>query len=350
VRIETVARPPAPGAGEAIIAIRAVGICGSDLHTYLDGRIGSTSVRQPLIPGHEFAGVVEAVGDGGVDGLFNPLRPGTAVAVDPLQPCGACELCRTGYPNLCLDHKFCGLSPTDGAMCQWMLVPARTCFPIGDETAPAIVPDVAPDFAQAALLETLGVALHAVDLAHIKLGDTVAILGAGPIGLCILQAARLAGASRVFVIDQLDWRLELARQFGAEIISYRGQDPVEPLLRLTAGRGVDVGIEAAWADRSIQQAADMTRNGGRLVLVGIPADDQIILRHSTARRKGLTIRMARRMKHAYPRAIGLARSGKIDLGRLITHRFPLERAAEAFALNARYEPGVVKLVIDVDQD
>jgi L-iditol 2-dehydrogenase len=345
VRIESLPRPGAPGPGEALLRVRAVGICGSDLHTYLDGRISSTQLPQPLIPGHEFAGVIQAVGDGATGGAGAMLAVGAAVAVDPLQACGKCELCLTGNPNLCLDHKFCGLSPTDGAMCQWMIVPANTCFPIeGLGLEPSRL------FAEGALLETLGVALHAVDLAHIKLGDFVAIVGAGPIGLCILQAAKRAGARKVFVTDQLSWRLDLARELGAETISCRNQDPAEIVMRLTDGRGVDVAIEAAWADRSIQQAADMTRNGGRLVLVGIPGDDQLILRHSVARRKGLTIRMSRRMKHAYPRAIALRREGAIDLHRLVTHRFPLERAAEAFALNARYEPGVVKVMIDVETD
>jgi L-iditol 2-dehydrogenase len=203
------------------------------------------------------------------------------------------------------------------------------------------------DFAVGALLETLGVAVHAVDLAKIRVGDTVAILGAGPIGNAILQVARLTGASRIFISDKFDWRLEHAKSLGATTINCDQEDTVEIINRATNGRGVDVAIEAAWADRSVQQCVDIARNGGRLVLVGIPGDDVLTLKHSVARRKGLTLRMARRMKHVYPRVIDLHQRGAVDLKSQITHRFPLERAAEAFAMNLRYEPGVMKVVIDL---
>lgn len=180
-----------------------------------------------------------------------------------------------------------------------------------------------------------------------RVGDSLAILGAGPIGLCILQVAVLAGAAPIFVTDKFPWRLDLARRFGAQVFNCDTQDPVEQIMQATANRGVDVAIEAAWADHSVQQAVDVTRPGGRVVLVGISADDKLLIRHSVARRKGLTIRLARRMKHVYPRAIALHQRGLVDLGCLISHRFPLEQTAQAFAMNARYDPGVVKIVIDL---
>ena len=337
LRIDDVPHPGQPGAGEVLLRITAVGICGSDLHTYQDGRIGDTTVQEPLILGHEFAGIVEAVGPGALDGHFQPLRPGTRVAVDPAQPCGRCEMCEQGHPNLCWRLHFCGLYPDNGSLCQWMHVPAHTCFP---------VPDTLDD-ATAAQVEPLGVAIHATDLAHIRVANSVAILGAGPIGLCILQAVKLSGADPIFVSDKLPWRLELAKRFGAIPIHCDEEDPVQSVLEATDGRGVDVAIEAAWSDHSVQQAAEMARLGGRLVLVGIPGDDGLSLKHSTARRKGLTIRMARRMKHTYPRAIHLVEQQAVDLPSMISHRFPLERAPEAFALNTDYQDHVVKVIIDV---
>ncbi|MDQ5851949.1 MAG: zinc-binding dehydrogenase, partial [Chloroflexota bacterium] len=192
-----------------------------------------------------------------------------------------------------------------------------------------------------------GVAIHATDLAHIRVANSVAILGAGPIGLCILQAVKLSGADPIFVSDKLPWRLELAKRFGAIPIHCDEEDPVRSVLEATNGRGVDVAIEAAWSDHSVQQAAEMARLGGRLVLVGIPGDDGLSLKHSTARRKGLTIRMARRMKHTYPRAIHLVEQQAVDLPSMISHRFPLDRAPEAFALNTDYQDHVVKVIIDV---
>jgi L-iditol 2-dehydrogenase len=337
LRLENIPEPIQPARSEVLLRSRAVGICGSDLHTYQDGRIGDTAVKSPLILGHEFAGVIEAVGDDAVGGTGKLLAPHTHVAVDPAIHCGRCELCEKGHPNLCLNIRFCGLFPDDGALQDRMIVPARNCFPISD----------AMDFGEAALLETLGVALHAVDLSNIRVGEAVAILGAGPIGLCILQIARLAGAAPIYVTDKFPWRLALVERFGGIPISCDVEDPVESVLRRSDGRGVDVAIEAAWADQSIQQAADMTRNGGRLTLVGIPGNDQLHLQHSVARRKGLTIRMARRMKHVYPRAIALHQRGAVDLASLISHRYALEKTPEAFAKNLRYDQGVVKVVIDL---
>jgi L-iditol 2-dehydrogenase len=337
LRVEQVPHPGPPGPGEVLLRVTAVGVCGSDLHTYQDARIGDTALQAPLILGHEFAGVVEEVGPDALDGYFQPLQRGARVAVDPAQPCGRCEMCEQGHPNLCWRLHFCGLYPDDGSLCQWMRVPTRTCFPV-----PATIDD-----AGAALLEPLGIAIHAADLARIRVADSVAILGAGPIGLLILQIVRLAGASPIFVSDKFPWRLELARRFGAIPINCDQTDQVRAVLEATGGRGVDIAIEAAWSDRSVQQAAEMARMGGRLVLVGIPGDDQLLLKHSTARRKGLTIRMSRRMKHTYPRAIRLLERGAVDLHSLISHRFPLERAPEAFALNAAYRDQVVKVIVDV---
>jgi L-iditol 2-dehydrogenase len=339
LRIEQLPHPGPPGPGQVLLRVTAVGICGSDLHTYKDARIGNVSLQSPLILGHEFAGVIEAVGPGpdNLDGNFQPLTIGARVAVDPAQPCWRCEMCEQGQPNLCHRLHFCSTYPDHGSLCQWMHMPARSCFP---------VPDTIDD-AGAAILEPLGIAIHAIDLAKIRVADSVAILGAGSVGLHILQLARLSGAAPIFVSDKFPWRLEVAQRYGAIPINCDETDSVTGVLEATKGRGVDVAIEAAWADHSVQQAAEMARLGGRLVLVGISEDDRLELKHSTVRRKGLTIRLARRMKHTYPRAIRLAQSGRVDLTGAISHRFPLERAPEAFAMNAAYQDRVVKVMIEI---
>ena len=338
MRIERVPHPGSPGASQVLLRVLAVGVCGSDLHTFRHARIGDTRVESPLVLGHEFVGVVEEVGAGTEDGRFRPLTPGTRVAVDPAQPCGRCELCERGHPNLCENLRFVGLWPHPGAMCQWMHVPGRCCFP---------VPDYLDD-AEAVMLEPLGVAIHAMDLARLRVGQSVAVVGAGPIGLCLLQLARLAGAAAVYVTDCFDWRLALAERLGATAAwNCRAADPVQRVWQATQGRGVDVAFEAAWCDHSLNQAAEMLRMGGRLMVVGISDNDQMVLCHSTARRKGLSILMVRRMKHTYPRALALAEQGKVELRAMITHRFPLARAAEAFRLAADYGGGVVKAIVDV---
>ena len=336
LRVERAPAPGPPPAGQVLLRVKTTGVCGSDLHSYQDARIGDTPIEGPFVIGHEFSAVVEAAGPDARDGWHQPLAPGARVAVDPAQPCGRCEPCDLGHPNLCVNLHFCGNYPDGGSLCERLHMPARSCYPLPD----------AIDDTHGALLEPLGVAIHAVDLARIRVGDTVAIIGAGPIGLLILRLARLSGASTVFVADALAWRLSMAERWGASPVTGVGSGAVSDVMRGTTGRGVDVAIEAAWADDSIEQAAAMARLGGRLVLVGIPGDDRLALRHSTARRKGLTIRLCRRMKHAHRRAIDLMLGGLVDVAALVSHRYPLAQAAEAFRMNAAYEDGVVKVMID----
>lgn len=335
LRVERVAVPGSPGPAEVLLRVRVTGLCGSDLHSYQDARIGDTPVTSPLVLGHEFAATVEAVGSEALDGRHVRLRPGQRVAVDPAQPCGQCELCAHGHPNLCPAVAFCGCHPYGGSLCEWMLMPAASCFPL-----PASL-----DYESGALLEPLGVALHAVDLAHLRIASRVAVLGAGPIGLLILQLARRAGADRVWMTDRLPWRLAVARKLGAETLDLRRVDAVREVQERTGGRGVDVVFEAAHGDTSVADAVEMACYGGRVVLVGIPSGDVLQLKHSTARRKGLTLVMSRRMKHVYPRCIRMAEQGEVNLKPLITHRFPLSKADQAFALNSAYQDRVIKAVV-----
>lgn len=338
LRVEHVPEPAAPGAGEALLRVKTVGICGSDLHTYLDGRIGDTALASPLVLGHEFGGVIEAVGTDARDGNDQPLRIGQRVAVDPATPCWRCEFCEAGHPNLCRRMHFCGLFPDDGALRERMIVSARSCFPVPEQITDAGM----------ALLEPLGVALHAVDLGKIKLAHSVVVIGCGSIGLFIVQLARMHGADPIYAFDKFPWRVEKACALGATDAWTDERDPVEVIKEVTGGRGVDVVFEAAWADHTVWQAGEMAKNGGRVVLVGIPSDDTFTMKHSTARRKGLTIVLSRRMKHVYPRTIRLVTQTPkpVDMDSLISHRFPLAQAAEAFALNVEYPPEMVKVVIE----
>jgi len=337
MRVETLPHPGPPGEAQVLLQVLSMGVCGSDLHSYADARIGDTVVKAPFILGHEFSAVVAEVGAGALNGSFEPIEPGVRVAVDPALPCGHCELCLKGHPNLCSHLRFSSNYPDGGCLCEWMHMPGHCCFPVPDGI----------DDAEAALLEPLGVAIHATDLARIRVSQSVAVLGAGPIGLLILQMVRLAGAHPIYVSDKFPWRLALAEKLGGIPIHCDDENPVSRVQRETHGRGVDVAIEAAWGDVSVGQACEMARLGGTVVLVGIPSDDRLSIKHSTARRKGLTILLCRRMKHVYPRAIALAERGAVDLNGLVSHRFPLARAAEAYALNAAYRDGVVKTIIDI---
>jgi len=324
---------PKPGPGQVLVRVRSVGVCGSDMHYYLTGHIGETVATQPHIMGHEFAGEVAACGAGVQD-----LSPGQKVAVEPAMPCGHCDMCIQGHPNLCLNIRFMSVPPDQGALAEYVVTEARSCFPLPE----ALTTE------DGAMLEPLGVALHAMRLARMLIGDTVAIVGCGPIGLLALQLVKAAGALDVLATDRLDYRLDYARRYGASaIVNVTREDPAGEMASLTDGRGFDITIEAAGDKEAPEQAVRLTRNGGKVLLIGIPSENEFTLTASTARRKGLTIKMVRRMKHTYPRAIALAVAGKVDLRSLITHRFPLEEANQAFDLVAHEKDGVLKAMIEI---
>ncbi len=336
IRIEKVAAPATPGPGQSLIKVEATGICGSDLHTYLDARIGDIQLESPLVLGHEFSGSVVEAGADARDGNDDPLEAGQRVAVDPATPCHRCEFCEAGHPNLCRRLHFCGLWPDDGSLREYIVVPARTCVPL-----PAGL-----TCEEGALLEPLGVAIHAVNLAHLRIEENVAVLGAGPIGLLILRVALLSGAHPIIVTDRFAWRLDRARRFGADhIVNIEEKNPFEAIMDLTHGRGVDVVFEAAWGGAAADAAIEIACLGGRIIMVGIPTESKLALPAAPARRKGLTLKFSRRMKNTYSRAIRLVASGRVKVTDLITHRFPLTQADKAFALNSAYEDGVVKVVV-----
>jgi len=336
MRIERVPRPRDPQVGEVLLQVTVTSICGSDLHWYTDGGIGETRIQSPLIVGHEFAAVVCAIGEEARDGFDNQLVEGQRVAVDPAIPCNRCEFCEKGHPNLCQRLHFCGTYPDDGSLTEFMIMPARTCFPLPDELSDT----------EGAMLEPLGIGIHAVRLAKIDVGESVAVLGSGPIGLFIIALAKLAGASPIIATDLYPWRLEMAKLYGADLVFNANEDPVASIQHATDGRGVNVVFEAAFGDETTYQSAQVAAVGGRVILVGITARDSFSLPASTSRRKGLTFKMCRRMKHTYPTAIKLALERKVDLNTMITHRFPLTEADKAFALNAAYEDNVVKVIIE----
>lgn len=320
------------GPFDLLLDVTAVGICGSDLHTYLFGQIGDTVAEAPLILGHEAAGRIVAVGAG----LGNQFRIGQNVAIDPAIPCWMCERCETGDPNLCTNLQFMGLWPRHGALREQMVHPARSCIVLPDSISPA----------SAALLEPLGVALHAINLSKIRVGDDVLVVGCGAIGLLLIRLARLAGARHIFASDKYTWRLDQAANFGADVlVNFTRQDVVAEVRRATDGRGVDIAIESAWVSDTVNQCVDASRNGGRVIVVGIPVEDFITFKASASRRKGLTIKLSRRMKHSYPPSIALTISGKIDLEALATHRYSLDSSEQAFECAANYHEGVIRALV-----
>ena len=312
---------PTPSEGEELVRVKAVGICGSDLHWFSEAGIGDVQLERPLILGHEFAGVTEK---------------GETVAVDPAIPCGKCEFCEHGHPNLCNVMIFAGHGTQDGALREWMAWPKRQLFPIPKSLT----------VADGAMLEPLGVAIHAVDLGKLRAGMMIGVFGCGPIGLLTIQLARLSGASNIIATDLLPHRVEAAKSLGANRAFLVGNrlDP-DQMQAATGGRGVDVAFEMAGEQEAVDDAFAAVLPGGKVVLAGIPSKDKTVLTASVARRKGLTIKMVRRMKHTYPRAIELVSKGLVDVRSLVTHRFSMEDATEAFEIAQRREG--LKIIIEV---
>ena len=316
---------PTPGPGEVLVRVTAVGVCGSDVHWYQEGRIGDDRIVTPLVLGHECAGVIES-----------GARRGERVAIDPAQTCGRCEYCEQGNVNLCSALRFAGHAPQDGAMRQYVAWPERCLVPL-----PEGVSDV-----EGAMLEPLGVALYSADLGEVKPGMSVGVFGCGTIGLSVLQIARASGATHLFAADlpAVPHRLAAARSVGADTFEVDGRAAEDAMLDATGGRGVDVAFDASGDPGAVEAAVAAVKPGGRAILIGIPCEDRTGFTASTARRKDLTVRIVHRMKHTYPRTLHLVESGRVDVRSQVTHRFPLAEVAQAFAAAQRREG--IKVVID----
>lgn len=295
---------PVPRDGETLVRVGAVGLCGSDLHWWTDGGVGETALGSPVVPGHEAAGTV-------VGGPWD----GRVVAIDPAIPCGRCSRCLDGDPNLCPTVRFAGHGATDGPLRELMPWPTDRLH---------LLPE-SMDAVAGAMLEPLGVAIHAVDLARVRLGATAAVVGLGPIGLLAIQVLLAAGAHRVVGVEPLAHRRRAAEELGIDTVV----DPADAGT-LDLGDGADVVLEIAGDDDAIETAVRLARPGARVMLAGIPSTSHSAFPAAVARRKGLSMLMVRRMKEVYPRAIALAADGAVQLAPLVTARFGLDDAAAAF--------------------
>jgi len=322
---------PQPAADELLIRIRACGICGSDVH----GFDGSTGRRlPPIVMGHEAAGVVEEIGS-----AVTAFQPGDRVTFDSTVYCGRCFFCLRGEFNLCEDREVIGVStPTFrrmGAFADYVTVPARIAYAL---------PDAMP-FEHAAMVEAVSVAVHAVSLTPIALEDSVVVVGAGMIGLLTLQAAKLAGAGTVIVVDIDDTRLELARSLGAmQTLNSRDPNTVAALLALTNGRGADAVLECVGTPPTVKLAIDMVRKGGTVTLVGNVSPTVEIGLQSVVTRQ-IRLQGSCASSGEYPACISSIARGAIKVDALISAVAPLEEGAQWFRRLHDREPGLLKIVL-----
>jgi len=321
---------PEPGPNELLIRVAACGICGSDVHGY-DGSSGRRI--PPIVMGHEAAGVVEGLGQG-----VSAFKKGDRVTFDSTLSCGECDRCRGGEINLCDRRQVFGVSCGDyrrnGAFAEFLAVPAHITYKLPDNLK----------FAEAAMLEAVAVALHAVSLAPITRDTTALVLGAGTIGLLMQQALRVAGCSRVFVADIDETRLKLSSELGATGVLQSGPNLFDELEKLSGGRGVDVAIEAVGISHTVAAAIDSVRKGGNVVLVGNIAPEVTINLQKVVTRQ---IRLQGSCASAgeYPRAIELMSAGRINVKPLITAIAALADGPRWFERLYRREPNLMKVVL-----
>jgi L-iditol 2-dehydrogenase len=333
MQVMDVPEPKIEKEGDVLLKIEMVGVCGSDVHYYETGRIGSQVVQYPFIVGHECAATVKAVGKS-----VTRVKVGEQVVVDPAVSCHQCDQCRRGRENTCYNLRFLGTpGQGNGCLCELIVMPQESCFPTHGAIA----------LEQGVLCEPLAIGIYSVRQSGPPRNAKIALLGCGPIGLSSLAAAQAENVEAVYVTDKLDYRLDIAKKAGA---AWAGNPEKQNIVKEILRReplGVDVVYECAGQQDTLDEAVELLRPGGKLMLVGIPRIERISFLIDKLRRKELTLTNVRRQNDCTQKAIDLIASGKIDVDFMITHRFRLQQAQQAFDLVARYSDGVIKALIEI---
>ena len=332
--LRTVPDPTIRRSDDVLLRVRAVGVCGSDVHYYTTGRIGSQVVSYPFAVGHEAAGVVQAVGP-----AVRRVKPGDRVAIDPPVSCHACDQCQAGRHHTCRHLKYLGCpGQLEGCLGELLVMPEECCFAVPD----------ALSFADAALIEPLSIGVYALRQSIPMPGARIGILGMGPIGFSVMLPALAAGAAAVYVSDRIDRRCDLARAHGAAWAGNPDKVDIvadvcrrEPLL-------LDAVFECCGQQSALDQAVALLKPGGKLMLIGIPEFPRYSFDVETARRRELCFQNVRRQNGCVQAALDLVSAGAIKPAFMVTHSYPLARSKEAFDLVAEYGDGVLKAMVLVD--
>ena len=320
-----------PGPGEIQVRVNAVGICGSDIHSYAEGAVGDTPCEYPMVLGHEPSGTVVKTGSG-----VTGWQAGDRAALEPALYCYHCEFCRSGHHNVCANIRFLSNPGNPGFFREFVNLPVANLL--------AIPPELPLELAT--IVEPLAVAMHSMKFAAIQAGETVAVFGAGPIGLLTIACLKVAGAGRIWAVDPVPHRRELARHMGAHATLDPGEvDCARQILADTGGRGVDCAIDCAAKEDTTNAAIRASRNAGRVVLTGIHSDAMVPFEVSPMRRKELAILNVRRSCHESQEALEMLTARQAWFAPLVTHTRPLSDIADAFTLTEHYADNVGKMVI-----
>jgi L-iditol 2-dehydrogenase len=324
---------PEPGPGYVQAQVSAVGICGSDVHYFSEGAIGDVPCTYPMVLGHEPAGTVLKTGPG-----VTGWAPGDRVILEPALYCYHCEFCLTGHHNVCEHIRFMSQPEVPGFFRDVVNIPASNLLAMPPELSAA----------EGTLIEPLGVVLNSLRFTGAVLGQDVLVLGAGPIGLLTIIALRSAGARRIWVVEPLAHRREMAFQVGANAALTPSDDPVAMVLADTKGRGVDVAVDCYGRDGTINQGIRAVRNAGRVVVTGIPAQALVPIDFNSMRRKEVTLYNVRRGHHQNDMALAMLREQRARFGVMLTHEFPLEQIQQAFSALETYADGVGKVIVKIN--
>ncbi len=317
---------------DVLIRLKVLAVCGSDVHYYVSGKIGSQVVEYPFPVGHECAGIVEKVGSS-----VKNVKPGDRIAVEPAMSCNECDQCKSGRPHTCRNLTFLGCpGQADGSLSEFIVMPEHSCFPIPDHMT----------FDQAAISEPLAIGVYAVNRSIPMKDAKIGILGFGPIGMSVQLPAIAKGAEKIYATDKIDDRLHIARESGA---TYAGNvtntDVAKEILELEP-QGLDVIFECCGQQEAIEQAFDLLKPGGVLMLIGIPEFDRWSFPVDKGRHKEVTIINVRRQNGAVEETLDILANGTVDVSNMPTHRFSFADTKKAFDLVASYGDGVMKAMID----
>lgn len=327
-----VPEPVIAGPHDVLIRIMTVGVCGSDIHYYTKGNIGSQKVVYPFTVGHESAGMVVETGRD-----VTRVKKGDIIAVEPAMWCGLCDQCLSGRHHTCRKLKFLGCpGQAEGTLSEYIVMPESSCFPMpGNLTAD-----------HGSISEPLAIGVYSVKKAGEIKGLKTAILGFGPIGMSVMLAAKAAGAGEIYVTDKIDERLGIASSEKSTWNGNPSKENIVEILKEKVPEGLDVVFECCGQQEAVDQAVEILKPGGKLVIVGIPEFDRWSLNVDLTRRHELSVQFIRRQVGCVDPSLEMMSSGKIDVSRMVTHRFPFARTKEAFDLVASYGDGVMKAMID----
>ena len=318
---------------DVLIRMTHVGVCGSDVHYYTQGRIGSQIVEFPFTVGHEGAGIVEKVGS-----RVSKVKPGDHIAIDPAMPCGKCDQCLAGRHHTCRNLRFLGCpGQAEGCLSEYIVMPEGSCFVLGDK--------VTQD--EGSLSEPLCVGYYGVKLSDVKPGMNIGILGAGPIGMSVLVSAQTKNIGNIYMTDKLDYRLTLAKKDGAYWTGNPDKLDIAAEVKAMQPEMLDIVYECCGQQEAIDQALNLLKPGGKLMIIGIPEVDFYSFSVDEMRRKEICIQNVRRQNGVVEECLDLIQNGRINLKNWVTHRFPLEKANDAFQLVANYKDEVLKAMIEI---